>query len=438
MNKINTVAIVLVFSTTIYAEEVDHASLARDFVATCLSKKNIYIHNPPADLNPYKDMSREEVGELRSRAMSDGSTLILYRNGLPAIFKSQKNFQKHGLYKTWYHDGRVKSEEDYADNKLLTGIYYDKSGTVLGEIKQGTGVRIVFGSSAERCEDVCGTTHYVDGLKHGTEILYRDYAKRLKFSEAQYKKGKLHGIKTSWMSSGEKNSEEHYKDGLQHGKSIYWHKNGQVQSTAEYTGGQRTGVSAMFYENGVKAEETSKKVHKRWYPSGQLMLQETLVDLGKVSSGKSFDSLGNQNGSVTDEVGSLICCDTSSHFWKYQLVIYRRNFAPRSIQLPSILATSTFSRNSNVLEVLALRMKAPPNANLTKFVVSIVLPDDCKSDGPLKFEVDNLQAGSGTKLGPVKITLPQPANKWTGKVLVDVQGLVDGHSVRYQYPVLEK
>ena len=37
MNKINAVAIVLVFSTTIYAEEVDHASLARDFVATCLS-----------------------------------------------------------------------------------------------------------------------------------------------------------------------------------------------------------------------------------------------------------------------------------------------------------------------------------------------------------------------------------------------------------------
>ena len=381
-------------------------------------------------------MSQEEVRELRSRAMRDGSTLLLYRNGLPAIFKSQKNFQKHGLYKTWYHDGRVKSEENYADDKLLTGIYYDKSGTVLGEIKQGTGVRTIF--SVRPDEDVCGTAHYVDGLKHGTEILYRDYAKRLKSSEAQYKKGKLHGIKTSWMSSGEKNSEEHYKDGLQHGKSIYWHKNGQVQSTGEYTAGQRTGASAIFYESGVKAEETSKKVHKRWYPSGQLMLQETLVEWGKVSSGKSFDSLGNQNGSVMDEVGSLICCDTSSDFWEYQLLIYKRNFTPRSIQLPSILASSAFSPNSNVVEVLALRMKAPPNANLAKFVVSIILPDDCKSDGPLKFEVGNLQAGSSAKLGPVTITMPQPANKWTGKVLVDVQGLVDGHIVRYQYPVLVK
>jgi antitoxin component YwqK of YwqJK toxin-antitoxin module len=439
MNKITTVAIVLAFSTTMCTEDVDHASLARDFVATCLSQKKIYVYNPPAYLNPYKDMSREEMRQFRDRAMRDGSTLFLYRNGLPAILKSQKNFQKHGLYKTWYQNGRVKSEENYADNKLMTGVYFDKSGAVLGKVKQGTGLRIIFGDlSDERRGDICGTARYVDGLKHGARILYRDYAKRIKASEAQYKKGKFHGIKTTWMSTGEKNLEEHYKNGLRHEKSIYWHKNGQVQSTAEYAAGQRTGASVKFYENGVKAEETSKKVHKRWYPSGQLMLQETLVEWGKVSSGTSFDSFGNQNGSVTNEVGSLISCDTSSYFWEHRLAIYRKNMAPRSVQLPKILASCAFSRNDNVVEILALRIKAPPNANLAKYVVSTVLPDDCKSDGPLKFEVADLQAGSSTKLGPVKITLPQPANKWTGKVLVDVQGLVDGHIVRYQYPVLEK
>ncbi len=435
MKKVITVAIVLASSATMYAEDGDHAALARGSVAAWLSDKNVFVCNPPADLNPYKDMSREEMQRFQRGAMKDGSLLFLHLNGLPARFESRKDFKEHGLHKTWYQNGRVRSEENYEDGKLITGVYLDKSGAVLGEIEKGTGVKTIFGEPLDESGgSIRGTADYVDGLKHGTEVLYRDHERRLKFSEAQYKEGKLHGVKTSWMSTGEKNLEEHYKDGRPHGKSTCWYKNGQIQSTKEYATGQLS-ASTMFYENGVKAEETSDESRRRWYPSGQLMLQKTFAKWGKVSSGRSFDSLGSQNGSVTDGTGSLIGGDGASRYGNYQLFIYEADKTSRSIQLPRPSASYHFG---GTVVNLTLRLEAPHNATWAKGAVSIILPADCKSEGPLQFETADLKSGFSTTLGPVVITLPQPPDKWAGKVLVDVQGLVNGHTVRYQHRVLKQ
>ncbi|MCK5738277.1 hypothetical protein KAH55_03815, partial [bacterium] len=62
----------------------------------------------------------------------------------------------------------------------------------------------------------------------------------------------------------------------------------------------------------------------------------------------------------------------------------------------------------------------------------------CKSKDQLQFVVSNLKSGSKSKFGPIMITMPEPPDKWSGKALVDMQGVINGYKVRYQQPIRVK
>ncbi len=438
--KVVTITVILAFSAVGYAEAVDHAALAREFVAKCLADKDVFVSNPPAERNPYKDMSQEEIKQLQDRAMRDGSVLFLYLDGLPYKLISRRDHRDHGVQKTWYRNGRVRSEEYLEDDRLKSGVYLDTSGGTLGGIKEGTGRQILFSETLEGNEtNVGGTVDYVDGIKDGNEVIYSDYEKRLKRKETQYRQGKLDGVETAWMSTGEKNSERHYRNGLLHGTSTYWYRNGQVQSIQEYVDGQQVGTWTRFYENGVKAEARSEGSYRRWYSSGQLMMEEIKDESGTVIARKSYDSLGHQNGEVTKGIGSLIDCDDLPRFEHYRLHIYELNKMTRLIQLPrpALSSGSGYGNDSNVVD-LRIRFQAPSDVKWAGGTVTVILPDSCKSKGSLRLEVPELRSGFSADLAPLVITLPTSWANWTGQILADVQGSVEGHTVRYQHTLLER
>ena len=100
MKKIIFIIFLILLPLNLFAvEDVDHAVLAKSFLDTCLSDKNVFVFNPPAELNPYKNMSKEEIRKFQKTAVKDGSILMLHLSGLPASFKSQKNYKEHGLQK---------------------------------------------------------------------------------------------------------------------------------------------------------------------------------------------------------------------------------------------------------------------------------------------------------------------------------------------------
>src|SRR5438093_3975831 len=154
------------------------------------------------------------------RRAGNGAMLLLYLDGLPARFESKKDHKEHGLSKTWYKNGAVRSEEMFDMGKLLTGRYLGPDGSVLGEIKDGNGKRIIFSEPLDERTGSIGFAEYHDGLKNGVEISYLDYDKGTKSSEAHYKDGKLDGKRIRWMPFGQKNIEENFEDGAQQGEAV--------------------------------------------------------------------------------------------------------------------------------------------------------------------------------------------------------------------------
>ena len=372
----------------------EYEAAARGFAYKQLQDPNTFSPSPPSDINPYKEMSQEQIENIQSRARRNGSILYFHLNGVPALFMSNVNGKKHALAKAWYESGRVKYEEQYEKDMLV-------------------------------------------------EIIYRDYEKKIKSRERHYKEGKLHGVTTAWMPSGQKNSEEHYKDGLKHGKYTNWNSHGKIQHTSEYVNGKTTGAYTYYYETGIKSHESSTKEEKKWFPSGKLMVHTVKDEDGSVVSGQSFDRLGNQNGKVVNGNGSLIEADTTNHSLLRPLIhhlhiykhVLKQRFTGMPLGLPSVTKASMDYNHSDIKFSIKFRIRACPNWE--GGTVSILLPDGYSSDSTLQFTVESRNTKEDIGLGSVEITLPHPYVKWTGSILADIDGIVKGYKVRYQQAIVQ-
>ncbi len=430
------IALEAIVPTCIAATD-EYEATARAFAYKQLQDPNTYSPYPPSDINPYKKMSQEQIEQIQKRAFTKGSTLQFHLNGVPALFTSRARYKRHGLEKAWYDNGRVKYEEHYNHEELLDGIYFDQTGTKLGEVKKGTGIKIIFGRPHEMEGHMLGSAEYKDGKKHGVEMVYRNYEKKIKSRERQYKEGILHGKTTGWNSNGQKNYVEHYKDGVKHGKSINWDQNGNLRYNLEYEDG-KTIASTHYYKTGIKSHEQLGNEEKKWFPSGQLMLH-TMTDRDKKSiSGRSFDLLGNENGKVVNGIGSLIEADTDElRSWKpriHRLRIYENEWDRRPRSLPTVI-TESMDYNLGSPE-FDIKFKVRRTPNWGGGTVIILLPDGCSSVDKLQFTIDNTVAEKEIELGSVRITLPQPYEKWAGSIVADINGFLKGYKVRYQHIVL--
>ena len=416
-----------------YADETNHYMLAKAFTAKCLADTNIFIFNPPADQNPYKDMSKEEVQGVQQRAVRNGAVLFLYLDGVPSKIESRRDYKEHGLCQTWYPDGRTRTLEQYESGKLLAGSYFDSAGALLGKIENGTGRKIIFSEPLDqRGEPVRGSVDYVQGMKDGLEVYYSNYERKQKSYEAHYKGGKLQGPTIQWTPTGDKNLEEFYKDGVKHGRSTCWHRNGRVQSTSEYIDGKQSGPWIQYYETGIKAVEVTSNEFARWYPSGQLMVRKQQGGGGSVINGNSFDSLGNLNGSVTNQVGSLIEGEDVDRHGCYRLFLFERERPFQSILLPQPM--DSYNYGTNDLH-LTMAMEAL-DKDIDNLKMCLLIPAGCHSQDKLTYSLSHLNAGTSTNFGPALIMMPEPMDKWTGSIQVDVQAVVAGTTVRYQHTLI--
>ena len=418
----------------------EHESAARAFALKRLQDPNTFSPSPPSDLNPYKGMSQEEIKQLQDKARANGSILRFQLNGLPSLFVSYKNHKKHGPEKAWHETGRIKYEEHYHAGELVNGIYFDQSGTKLGEITDGAGLKVIFPRPSDMQDQALCFIEYKDSKKHGQETVYRNYEKKIKSRERYYKEGKLHGVALGWRSNGTKNSETHYKDGVEHGKSIHWGETGNVSSIYEYKNGDIKDYT-RFYGNGQKSVEVLSEEEKRWHPSGQLMLHIVKKDADTVMSGQSFDLLGNENGKVQNGNGRLIEVDISDYRTNSRLLsrlrVYKDGKTYMPGNLPSIVKPSMdYSHESSNIQ-FKIEFHAGYCPDWQGGTVAVLLPEGCSSDDELKFAVEGSAAKQDIELGTLEVALPQAYEKWTGSILADINGIVKGQKVRYQQVILK-
>ncbi len=114
--------------------------------------------------------------------------------------------------------------------------------------------------------------------------------------QGNYVNGKLHGMSREFYEDASFKRTDNYRYGKAHGLSRLFYRNGQVKWERDYKDGKRDGITKEYYENGKLSKdglfEDNLGTAKEYYQDGSLK-SETLVEGGKVTYIKRFDSEGN-------------------------------------------------------------------------------------------------------------------------------------------------
>ena len=107
---------------------------------------------------------------------------------------------------------------------------------------------------------------YLNGLEHGTCILYDDRGG--KHSELTKNKGKMHGVTRQWYPNGKLKTQSFYKESKPHGKSQHWSKSGELIADGEYVEG------SQFEGTFVRLNPFNKIDKILEYKSGKLIKEK--------------------------------------------------------------------------------------------------------------------------------------------------------------------
>jgi MORN repeat protein len=94
--------------------------------------------------------------------------------------------------------------------------------------------------------------------KDGLEVLHGKYITWFesgqKFSEQNYRNGKVEGRTVYWHENGKKSWQGTYHDDYPVGRWVSWRKNGQKESSCSYVNGEKEGVCLWWDDRGRKAD----------------------------------------------------------------------------------------------------------------------------------------------------------------------------------------
>jgi antitoxin component YwqK of YwqJK toxin-antitoxin module len=181
----------------------------------------------------------------------------------------QINFIKNGSYKSYYNNGKLKSEGFFL-NDLYNGawIYYYSNGNI-----QAKGL-FVSGDGS----DVAETSGLPRNGREGYWIFNHENGNI--DQESNYLKGKLHGSFKAYNKNGILTEESFYKNDVLDGKSIQYNDKTIKISEANFINGIAEGEEKLYYDSGKLQIQRSNKqgkldgVAKAFYENGNI--QETI------------------------------------------------------------------------------------------------------------------------------------------------------------------
>jgi antitoxin component YwqK of YwqJK toxin-antitoxin module len=189
----------------------------------------------------------------------------------------QKGMLQGTSFKYW-PGCRIAFEEEYQDNHLMTGRYYDKQGNIVSEINQGQGFRAIFGKTelAELHEfrngapegevKVFGTDKKLlrrffvkNNQKHGEETDYYEipHLRHIPKIVVTWYEGKIQGITKTWYDNGVQESSREMSNNARNGIATAWYRNGNLMLIEEYE--QDKLIKGEYFRMGDKQSISSIK-----------------------------------------------------------------------------------------------------------------------------------------------------------------------------------
>lgn len=180
--------------------------------------------------------------------------------------------QKEGPAYRYWEPNKLASQENYAEGRLITGLYYNSKGELISSIDDGRGFRSLFGKDgiAELQEFRAGIMqgqvkvfsrnnhllrlyHVKNGARHGDETEYYDF-----FAEGKQQPkilipwfdGRIQGVAKTWYDNGMQESQREMSNNVKMGLSSAWYRDGSLMLIEEYDTNKL--VRGEYYKKGEK------------------------------------------------------------------------------------------------------------------------------------------------------------------------------------------
>lgn len=148
----------------------------------------------------------------------------------------------------WYQKGIPLSVEEYHNNELLEGEYYNEKNETMSRVTKGSGVRI----TRDQHENIISK----ETINHGYPVLKETfYSHGMPHVVLPISNGKVHGEKKVFAPTGEPISIENYKFDVLDGLASYY-QNGCRYLEVNYRDGQKHGKERHFVDGETIVEET--------------------------------------------------------------------------------------------------------------------------------------------------------------------------------------
>lgn len=186
------------------------------------------------------------TGQLEGEAIEyypDGKihSNTLYRNGV-----------KSGPSVGYFANGQICWAEEYKEQLLLQGFYYDPQGKLISQVTDGFGFQAIFAK-----ESLASLVQINQGCAEGESRSFTPSGD-LK-SIYRTKNGKKQGGETIFFLPFERGDANHeplaklsieWDQNLIHGAVKSWYNTGQIQSQREFARNKRNGTSIAWYRDG--------------------------------------------------------------------------------------------------------------------------------------------------------------------------------------------
>ncbi len=222
------------------------------------------------------------------------------------INRTDKNGEKQGVWKSFYPDGKVKTEVGYQNGKK-TG--YAKKFTETGSlvvvekfegdsaVKEAPELTTKLEVRNEYYEDgsIKKTGTYLYGVAEGT---HKEYSQEGKITGAKIfhegnligeglidEAGNQQGPWIEYHTNGKIKGKGNYENGIHQGEWVFYHPNGKVEQKGKYDKkGRPQDLWKWFYESGNSLREENYLNGKRegtmteWSDSGQVITKGDYID----------------------------------------------------------------------------------------------------------------------------------------------------------------
>lgn len=170
-------------------------------------------------------------------------------------YKDSKKIEvKHGEFRSWHNNGKLKSQCIYADGEIH-GVYkewYDD-----GVVKESTtyskgrkqGKSTIFSKEGKKIEEA----DYADDLKNGLYVKYNKTAQPI--IKGVFKNDQKHGVWEFYDSRGALKEKSEFQFDIKHGRSIKYGLNNVPLAQGYFDKGIEVGHWIYYDTNGAKKTE---------------------------------------------------------------------------------------------------------------------------------------------------------------------------------------